>query len=56
MLEILRNVNIMKALDGHRHGNGDIFKQMSEQIKETGYIRLSEQAGKILKSSCYVAT
>lgn len=33
----LRGVNIMEALDGCECGNGDIFKQVAEQMKEVGY-------------------
>ncbi|KAM4580261.1 uncharacterized protein PAE49_005180 isoform 3-T11 [Odontesthes bonariensis] len=43
MLYQLRDLNILKYMDGRKTRNGRLFKQVAEQMEEAGFKRTSEQ-------------
>ncbi|XP_049900271.1 zinc finger protein with KRAB and SCAN domains 2-like [Epinephelus moara] len=58
MLTLLKELNILKYMDGRKTRNGDLFKKVAEQMKEGGSTQTPEQIRirwKQLKKSYYQA-
>jgi hypothetical protein len=43
MLNIIKEMDILKFLDGHKHRNGDVFNKVSAKMREGGFVRTVEQ-------------
>ncbi|XP_049446709.1 zinc finger protein with KRAB and SCAN domains 2-like [Epinephelus fuscoguttatus] len=58
MLTLLKELNILKYVDGRKTRNGDLFKKVAEQMKEGGFTQTPEQIcirWKHLKKTYYQA-
>ncbi|XP_072314095.1 uncharacterized protein [Eucyclogobius newberryi] len=43
MLTLLKELNILKYMDGRKTRNGDLFKKVAEQLRDGGFTRTTEQ-------------
>ena len=43
MLDQMREMNILRYLDGRKNRNGDIFQKVSTKMREAGFVRTVEQ-------------
>lgn len=56
MLTLLKELNILKCIDGRKTRNGNLFKRVSEQMREGIFVRTAEQIRirwKLLKKMYY---